>query len=78
MSTFIHFFQNNIKFIPFEKNKKRGGGIIIFLWFSPGTPISFSNKTDRNNTPEMLLKVPLNTITPLELTFLYDFFSLLE
>ena len=32
-------------------------------WFSPGTPVSSTNKTDRHDIPEMLLKVVLNTIT---------------
>jgi len=37
-------------------------------WFSPGTPVSSTNKTDRHNITDMLLKVALNTIT---LTLLY-------
>ena len=32
------------------------------LWFSPGTPVSSTNKTDRNDITEILLKVVLNTI----------------
>ena len=32
-------------------------------WFSPGTPVSFTNKTDCHNIAEILLKVALNTIT---------------
>jgi hypothetical protein len=31
-------------------------------WFSPGNPVSSSNKTDRHDITEMLLKVALNTI----------------
>ena len=31
-------------------------------WFSPGTPLSFTNKTDRHDITEILLKVALNTI----------------
>jgi hypothetical protein len=31
-------------------------------WFSPCTPVSFSNKTDRHDITEILLKVALNTI----------------
>ena len=31
-------------------------------WFSPGTPVSFPNKTDRHDIAEILLKVALNTI----------------
>ena len=33
-------------------------------WFSLGTPVSFTNKTDRHDLIEILLKVALNTITP--------------
>ena len=31
-------------------------------WFSPGTPVSSTNKTDCHNITEILLKVALNTI----------------
>jgi len=31
-------------------------------WFSPGTPVSPTNKTDHNDITEILLKVALNTI----------------
>ena len=34
-------------------------------WFSPGTPVSFTNKTDRHDINEILLKVVLNTINSL-------------
>jgi hypothetical protein len=32
------------------------------LWFSPGTPVSSTNKTDCHDITEILLKVALNTI----------------
>ena len=32
-------------------------------WFSPGTPVSSTNKTDRHDITEILLKEVLNTIT---------------
>ena len=32
--------------------------------FSPGTPVSSTNETDRHDKTEILLKVALNTITP--------------
>jgi hypothetical protein len=32
-------------------------------WFSPGIPIYTTNKGDRRNIPEILLKVALNTMT---------------
>jgi hypothetical protein len=32
------------------------------LWFSPGTPVSSTNKTDRHDITEILFKVALNTI----------------
>ena len=31
-------------------------------WFSPGTPVSSTNKTDRHDITELLLKVASNTI----------------
>jgi hypothetical protein len=31
--------------------------------FSPGTPVSSTNRTDRHDIAEILLKVALNTIT---------------
>jgi hypothetical protein len=33
------------------------------LWFSPGTPVSSTNKTDCHDITEILLKVALSTIT---------------
>jgi hypothetical protein len=33
------------------------------LWFFPGTPISFTNKTDCHDINEILLKLASNTIT---------------
>ena len=33
-------------------------------WFSPGTPVSPTNKTDRHDIAEILLKVALNIINP--------------
>jgi hypothetical protein len=32
------------------------------LWFSPGTPVSSTNRTDSHDITEILLKVALNTI----------------
>jgi hypothetical protein len=33
-------------------------------WFSAGTTVSITNKTNRHNIAEILLKVALNIITP--------------
>jgi hypothetical protein len=33
-------------------------------WFSPGTPVSSTNKTDRHDIAEILLKVALITSKP--------------
>ena len=38
--------------------------LVAGWWFSPGTPISSTNKTDRHDVTEILLKVALNIITP--------------
>jgi hypothetical protein len=34
----------------------------ILLWFSAGTPVSSTNKTDHHDITEILLKVALKTI----------------
>jgi len=36
--------------------------LVAGRWFSLGTPVSSTNKTDRHDTTEKLLKVVLNTI----------------
>ena len=36
--------------------------ILFFFWLSPGTLVPSTNKTDRHDTTEILLKVALNTI----------------
>jgi hypothetical protein len=37
--------------------------LVAGQWFSPGTPFSSTNNTDRHDITEILLKVALNTIT---------------
>jgi hypothetical protein len=39
-------------------------GFMVFNATLPGTPISSTNKTDRHDITEILLKVALNTIKP--------------
>ena len=41
-------------------------------WFSPGPPVSSTNKTDRHNIAEILLKVVLNTIKPTKLLICFN------
>ena len=41
-------------------------------WLSPGTQVSSTNKTNRHNITEILLKVALNTITPIWQIFIYE------
>ena len=36
--------------------------LVIGRWFSPGPPVTFTNKTDRHDVTEISLKVALNTI----------------
>ena len=45
-------------------------------WFTPGPPVSSTNKTDRHDITEILLKVALNTINnqPTTLTLLTRFY----
>ena len=37
---------------------------VIGRWFSPGTSVSSTNKSDSHDITKILLKVALNTITP--------------
>jgi len=39
--------------------------------FSPGNMVSCTNKTDRHDVPEILLKMTLNTITLILTPYLY-------
>jgi hypothetical protein len=42
-------------------------------WFSPGTPVSSTNKTHHHDIAEILLKVALNTLTPHFVIATYSF-----
>jgi hypothetical protein len=44
----------------------------FFRWFSPGSPVSSTNKTGRHDITDILLKLALDTITK-NLVF-YNFF----
>jgi hypothetical protein len=47
----------------------------VAKWFSPGTPVFSTNKSDRHDITEILLKVGLNTIAlPLSKSFDMDAF----
>ena len=44
------------------------------LWFSLGTPVSSTNKSDRHDITEILLKVALNTLNQtINLLYMYLF-----
>jgi hypothetical protein len=47
-----------------ESNIMWSGFSVTDRWFSPNTPVSSTNKTDRHDITEILLKVALNTINP--------------
>jgi len=64
-------------FLNLFKKKKLGilfsndSYLVAFLvLISLGTPVSFTNKTDRHDITEILLKVALNTINQTILVFL--------
>ena len=44
-------------------------------WFSPGTPVPSTNKTNHNNITEILLKVALNTININQTKPTYSYFN---
>jgi hypothetical protein len=47
------------------------------LWFSPGTPVPSTNKTDRHDVPKILLKVALSTITLTSTTFCINIYGVI-
>ena len=51
---FAHFRLYVIKYVS---------DLLTGRWFSPGTPVSSTNKTDHHDIAEILLNVALNTIT---------------
>jgi hypothetical protein len=51
--------------LPWPSRPRRLPGLMWLTtgwWFSPGTPVSSTNKTDRHDITEILLKVALNII----------------
>ena len=68
----MHTFYFIIVFLFSSICQRLAAGSVVFSfvsdlrqdqWFSPGTPIFSTNKTDRHDIAEILLKVALNTIT---------------
>jgi hypothetical protein len=59
---------NNLKVLGEKPNGQNR--ITKRSWFSPGTPVSFTNKTDCHDITEMLSKVALSIITLSITTFL--------
>ena len=57
----LHFVSSNL--VHGEVYSIQHYVITVCQWFSPGTPVSSSNKTDRHDITEILLKVALNIIT---------------
>jgi hypothetical protein len=80
----------NYTFICFESRRWRGvldttlcdkvsQWLTASRWFSPGTPVFSTNKTDRHDINEILLKVALNTIALIPLSrFFSPLYSLNE
>ena len=56
LTQYIHVYDKLIKFCILEN-------LYSHCKFSPGTLVSSTNKNDRHNKTEILLKVALNTIT---------------
>jgi hypothetical protein len=50
-------------------------GLSTGRWFSPGPPVSSTNKTDRQNITEIFLKVVLNTIKQTKQTIIKQYCS---
>jgi hypothetical protein len=52
--------------------------LVAGQWFSLGTPVSSTNKTDRHDITEILLKVALNTSNKRSLVLKDHFFFVLK
>ena len=61
----MHSVPITTKVVSWESHSWRG------QWFSAGTLVSSTNKTDRHDTAEILLKVGLSTIKPVKLVVLF-------
>jgi hypothetical protein len=59
----VYSIQNIIKTATIIIFDKVSQWLATGRWFSPGTPISSTKRTDRHDIAEILLKVALNTIT---------------
>ena len=59
----------------FVSDLRQVSGFLRVLRFSPGTPVSSTNKTDCHDITEILLKVALNTINQPKptLSYLFDY-----
>ena len=57
----------------FEPAQMRCQWLATGRWCSPGTPVSPTNKTDRRDRNEILLKVELNTINPIQTIYIQQF-----
>jgi hypothetical protein len=75
ITSFIAYINNAVIKLPiyiyfpdeyYRTRNRSGRDRIKYLCnqFSPGTPVSSTNKTDRHVITEISLKVALNTITP--------------
>ena len=53
-------------------------GLVTGGWFSPGTPVSSTNKTDRHDITEIVLKMALSTIYHTILTELEYFIQIYQ
>ena len=54
-----------------ELNARSSQLLATGRWFSPGIPVSSTNKTDRNDITQLLLEVALNTINQQTNLYLY-------
>ena len=57
------FHMPRISNIQRFKTPNKADRTLTNRWFSLGTSVSYSNKTDRHDISKILLKVALNTIT---------------
>jgi hypothetical protein len=74
-------FQNDIHNPPqmykiycnLKQNKSWFDLLLCDWWFSPGIPVSLTNKIDHHDITEIMLKVALNTINQTNFCFVSDY-----
>ena len=73
--SFLYFFHAHSEVYSLTLCDKVCQWLAAGRWFSPGTPVSSTNKTDRHHIVEILLNIALKIITLAQTVHLFHFKS---